>query len=64
MIGGNIILHNCDGIRYYCVSRVLPAEAKEADSAQKIIYDDDDDAQESYEEFMCGGEITSNYLVG
>lgn len=58
------VTHTVDGVRYYCVSRVLPAEAKEAESVQRVIYDDDDDAQESYDDFMCGGEITAGYLVG
>ena len=61
MVSGNIILHNCDAVRYYCVSRVLPAQ-QQRDQAR--AWEDEDEEQESYDEFMCGGEITAGYLIG
>lgn len=55
---GGIVLHNCDMLRYYCVSRTMRAEA------QRVAEDDDDEdeAAEGYEEFMTGGEASAGYL--
>lgn len=50
-----------DGIRYFCVSRVMAAEAA-ADRVQEE--DDDDDSLTDYESYMTGGEITAGYLLG
>lgn len=60
MVAGNVILHNCDAVRYYCVSRVLPAEAI---LAKEEYWDDDEDGDEDYDQFMRGGEITAGYLM-
>ena len=53
--------HTVDGIRYFCVSRVLAAEAI-ADRLQQE--DDDEDTLTDYESYMTGGEITAGYLLG
>ena len=55
------ITHTVDGIRYFCVSRVLAAEAI-ADRLQQE--DDEDDTLTDYESYMTGGEITAGYLLG
>ena len=55
------ITHTVDGIRYFCVSRVLAAEAI-ADRMQQD--DDEDDTLTDYESYMTGGEITAGYLLG
>lgn len=60
MVAGNVILHNCDAVRYYCVSRVLPAEAI---LAKEECWEDDEDSMEDYDSFMRGGEITADYLM-
>ena len=61
MVGGNVILQNCDGVRYYCVSRVLPAEAIQ--EKEPVFWDDEeDDAPEDYAGYMTGGEVTAGYL--
>lgn len=60
MVSGNIILHNCDAVRYYCISRVLPAEALRS-KGEDLEYDESVD--EDYDKFMCGGEITAEYLM-
>ena len=60
MVAGNVILHNCDAVRYYCVSRVLPAEAI---LAKEEYWEDDEDSMEDYDSFMRGGEITADYLM-
>lgn len=55
------ITHTVDGIRYFCVSRVLAAEAI-ADRFQQE--DDEDDTLTDYESYMTGGEIPEGYLLG
>ena len=55
------ITHTVDGIRYFCVSRVLAAEAI-ADRLQQA--DDEDDTLTDYESYMTGGEIPEGYLLG
>ena len=55
------ITHTVDGIRYFCVSRVLAAEAI-ADRLQQE--DDEDDTLTDYESYMTGGEIPEGYLLG
>ena len=55
------ITHTVDGIRYFCVSRVLAAEAI-ADRLQQE--EEDDDMLTDYESYMTGGEITAGYLLG
>jgi phage terminase large subunit len=51
------ITHNCDALRYYCISRTLPSEAQQT---QEQYNDDDND--EDYDEHMTGGEATASYL--
>ena len=55
------ITHTVDGIRYFCVSRVLASEAI-ADRLQQE--DDEDDTLTDYESYMTGGEIPEGYLLG
>lgn len=51
------VLHNC---RYYCISRTLAAEKqkKEIDDFSDYL----EDAEMSYQDYMCGGTPTSSYL--
>lgn len=56
------VTHTVDGVRYFCISRVLPAQEKGGEK-DVVRYEDDEDDQESYANFMCGGEITTWYLV-
>lgn len=58
---GGTVLHNCDAVRYYCVSRVLPAEAIQAKEA--FWEDEEDEGNESYDDYMRGSG-TAAYLVG
>lgn len=56
------VTHTVDGVRYYCISRVLPAQP-EKDEKKVVLYDDDEDSMESYEEFMVGsGAPSPSYL--
>lgn len=52
------LTHTVDGLRYFCVSRVMPGLSGTA--AQED--DEDEDAEESYESFMCGGEVPRGYI--
>lgn len=55
---GGTVLHNCDAIRYYCISRTLPTEiVKEQES-----YIDEDEYDEDYDSYMAGGEATASYI--
>jgi hypothetical protein len=56
---GGIVLHNCDMLRYYCVSRTMRAEAQEAEEA----IEDDDENEEDYDTFMTGGEVSADYMA-
>ncbi len=53
------ITHTIDGLRYYCVNRVLPAN----ESLPEPIYEEPDEHLEDYDEFMTGGEATAAYLA-
>ena len=55
------VTHTVDGVRYYCVSRVLPAEAIQAKEAD--WEDEEDEENESYDDYMRGSG-TAGYLVG
>ena len=54
------VTHSVDAIRYFCVSRVLPAEVKE-DKSQNF-WDEEEEPVAGMEEYMCGGEITDAYM--
>lgn len=51
------VTHTVDGLRYFCISRVLPGRKIEE------AVEDDEAEVESYEEFMCGGEIPNGYIA-
>lgn len=57
---GGTVLHNCDGIRYFCVSRSLPGEPE-----KEAAYDDDIPGAEEndYDAVMTGGEAGADYLL-
>lgn len=55
------VTHTVDGVRYYAVSRVLPAESK--GSVEVLDWDDEDEGTADYDTFMCGGEISQGYLI-
>ena len=60
------VTHTVDGVRYYAISRVLPAQAAQARKKKLGFWDfmdeEDEDEQESYDTYMCGGELTASYL--
>ena len=58
MIHGGIILKNCVALRYFCISRSLPAQAIQA----QIERDEFDDVGDDYEDTMTGGEATTSYI--
>lgn len=51
------ITHTVDALRYFCVSRVMPGAAGAAAEEEE-----DEDTAESYEGFMCGGEVPQGYI--
>lgn len=55
------VLHNCDMVRYYCVSRKLQAEA-ELSEAEQREQREMLEAEEGYESYMCGGEPSMAYM--
>ena len=54
------ITHTVDGARYFCISRVVLTEAIKA-AAEEDEFDDDN--EQEYEAYMCGGVISTGYLV-
>lgn len=53
------ITHTVDGIRYYCISRTLAAEAqKKKDDFSDIA----EEAETAYQDYMCGGSPTASYM--
>lgn len=56
------ITHSVDGIRYYCISRVLASHG--ADNAGENEEDDEDENAEDYNEYMTGGCASRAYLAG
>ena len=52
------VTHSVDMVRYFCVSRVSPAE-QETDLPE---VEDEFEHQEDMEDYMCGGEITEAYM--
>lgn len=57
---GGLVLHNCDMLRYYCVSRTMRAEAEKAETEAE---DDEDENAEDYDTFMTGGAASADYLT-
>ena len=55
------ITHTVDGLRYFCISRTMPAIV-EAENTRGRGYDDDGDEVEDYESAMTGGEATAAYI--
>lgn len=53
------ITHTVDMCRYFCVSRVIEAEK---DEDGKNSFEEEEETEQSYETFMCGGAISDNYV--
>ena len=53
------VTHTVDGVRYYAISRVLPAESLQGEEEDW----EDEEADEDYDTYMRGGEITAEYLM-
>lgn len=52
------ITHTVDGVRYYCVSRTMAAEAQRV--KQEIEELEEQEAE--YDNYMAGGEVSAGYL--
>lgn len=55
------VLHNCDCVRYYCVSRKLQAEAEQTEAEIREMREMQAE-EEEYESYMCGGEPSLAYM--
>lgn len=54
------ITHAIDGVRYFCVSRVLSTDTSETGNSR---YDDEEEeASEDYNSHMCGGTVSASYI--
>jgi phage terminase large subunit len=53
------ITHTVDGVRYFCINRTLAAKVPEK---QKVYDEFDGEAEQDYETYLTGGEVTSDYL--
>ncbi len=51
------LTHRVDALRYYCISRVLSAEAGGDTAAEE-----DADELEAYEDYMTGGDLSAGYI--
>lgn len=56
------VTHTVDMCRYYCISRVVPAEAALARPGDEDEFAGEDLAD--YDEFMCGSDADGGYLLG
>ena len=55
------VLHNCDALRYFCISRTMPA-VQEAEKDR--LLDEDNGDGEEYESYITGGEPSKSYING
>ena len=51
------VLHNCDALRYFAISRTLPTQLAEPDDGFE------DEPIEDYDDYMTGGEVSQAYLT-
>lgn len=56
LIAGNIILKNCDALRYALIYRTMGARL------EPVKPDYDDEGMEEYDEYMTGGDVSDGYL--
>lgn len=53
------VTHSVDMVRYYVINRVLEAENEKQEVAN---FDDDDETEQGYEDYMCGGVADASYM--
>ena len=60
------VTHSVDMCRYFAISRVQSAKKKERKKKSNpfafLFEDMAEEAKDTYQEYLCGGEITDNYL--
>jgi phage terminase large subunit len=59
------VTHTVDAVRYFAINRAR--KAKKAEKKRKIdplafLTDSEDEDGDNYESFLCGGEITDDYM--
>lgn len=57
---GGTVLHNCDGLRYWAVSRSLPGEPEKDEPEPDDLLDG---PENDYDRVMTGGEADAGYLM-
>jgi phage terminase large subunit len=55
------VTHNVDAVRYFCITQVLPAE--QPAEKKHSPYGEDEEENQTYEHFMCGGEPNNSYMM-
>ena len=55
------VTHTIDGIRYFCISRTMPAIME---AERGLAYFGESGSEEGYESYMTGGEINGEYIAG
>lgn len=53
------VTHSVDMVRYYAINRVIEAETEKQ---RTVVYEEDDEQEQGYEEFMCGGDTDISYM--
>lgn len=53
------VTHSVDMVRYYIINRVIEAEAEKQ---QAEFFDEDEEQEQGYEEYMCGGDTDATYM--
>lgn len=53
------VTHTVDGVRYFCVSRILTGDGKPSETRPE---EDDEEDGEDYESYMTGGTASANYI--
>lgn len=56
------VTHTVDGLRYYCVSRVLATPNGGTETSADVEYEDEGGETEDYTSYMCGGESSLAYI--
>ena len=52
------LTHTVDSVRYYCISRIVPAEKQQIETPRE-----EEDDKEEYGDYMTGGEVSAGYLA-
>ena len=60
------VTHSVDMCRYFAIMRVRAAEKKKAKKRVDpfaMFFEEPEVGEDAYQDFLCGGEITDNYMM-